>query len=261
MTEHELPAPRVSSEDSLPLILPEWSAPRHIKAFTTTRRGGISEGPYQTMNLGLHVGDEHAAVLENRRRLLQVMSMPCEPLWLNQTHSAKVIDADVQGVCAADGAYTDHSGVVLAVLTADCLPIVIVDRDGIELAVVHAGWRGLAGGIVENAVGRFRSVCGLQAWLGPAIGSRAFEVGDDVKTAFVTKVGSHEQFFKPGISAGKYWCDLYALARAELVAAGCDQVFGGQYCTYSQSEYFHSHRRDGTPSGRMATVAWIVDSK
>lgn len=259
--EHNLPASIGNSEGSTPVILPGWSAPRHIKAFTTTRNGGISEGPYQTMNLGLHVGDERTRVLENRKRLLQAMSLPCEPLWLNQTHSVDVIDADVEGLRSADGAYTNHTDVVLAVLTADCLPIVIVDRKGTELAVVHAGWRGLAGGIVENAVRRFSNNGGLQAWLGPAIGPLAFEVGEDVKTAFSERVRSHERFFKPGIAIGKYWCDLYSLARAELVAAGCEQVVGGDFCTYSQGEEFHSHRRDGIPSGRMATVAWIADSK
>lgn len=245
--------------EPLGLIRPTWAAPTGITAFTTTRQGGISTGPYHSMNLGLHVGDSEPAVLGNRQRLQELAALPEEPRWLRQTHSTNVLSVEnVSDDCETDGAYTAASGVVLAVLTADCLPVVIINGQGSELAVVHAGWRGLAGGILDNAIAHFTDKSELQAWLGPAIGPQAFEVGDDVKAAFVQRRQAHERFFKSGVADGKYWCDLYSIATAELAHLECHRVSGGNHCTYTQADKFHSHRRDGVPSGRMATIAWIT---
>lgn len=247
-----------ATTESLQLIWSTWSAPTDITAFTSTRQGGVSRGPYSSMNLGMHVGDNTAVVLKNRQRLQDLTSMPEQPRWLNQTHSTNVVLAEaVSSADEADGSYTQTPGVVLAVLTADCLPVVITNGHSSELAVVHAGWRGLAGGILDNAIACFKDKRALQAWLGPAIGSRAFEVGEDVRAAFVQRQASHGLYFKPGVSDDKYWCDLYSVARSELAYLGCQAVSGGDYCTFTHADRFHSHRRDGVPSGRMATVAWI----
>ncbi|MFK7994204.1 MAG: peptidoglycan editing factor PgeF [Granulosicoccus sp.] len=243
---------------SLSCVVPDWPVSAKVTVMTTTRHGGVSEAPFDALNLGLHVGDKLDAVLENRRRLLQSFSLPAEPIWLNQTHSTDILDV-VQSRCKnvdADGAFTRLSNTVLAVLTADCLPIVMSDTAGAQLAVVHAGWRGLAGGIVSQAISRFDKGAEICAWLGPAIGPARFEVGDDVRDAFVQRLEINATHFKQADKAGKYWADLYGLARTELTQAGCHSV-GGEYCTHSQSDMFHSHRRDGTASGRMATLAWI----
>jgi YfiH family protein len=157
----------------------------------------------------------------------------------------------------ADGAWTDHPDIVLAVLTADCLPVVISDEQGTQLAVVHAGWRGLAAGLLENALVKFDRQATLHAWLGPAIGPQAFEVGEEVLHAYTSRNRAHAKDFKPGNATGKYWADLYALARRELQQVRSVCVTGGDYCTLTQSHWFHSHRRDGVCSGRMATVAWL----
>lgn len=239
-------------------ILPAWSAPPHVSALTTTRQGGVSTGPYASMNLALHVGDDPVAVNENRRRLRLSLPVHTEPYWLNQTHGNRVVSVETDSeVRDADGAYTTVPGQVLSVLTADCLPVVLTNGIGTEIAVVHAGWRGLASGILSNAAACFSDTRDMHAWMGPAIGADSFEVGDDVKQAFCENMASHAQFFKPHGVPGKYLCDLYGLARAQLHESDCVQVSGGEYCTFAQAGSFHSHRRDGVPSGRMATVAWI----
>ncbi|NND92803.1 MAG: peptidoglycan editing factor PgeF, partial [Granulosicoccus sp.] len=210
--------------------------------------------------------DEHA-VIENRRRLQDSFALPGPPHWLRQTHSADVADlavaVDDAKVCA-DGAWTSEPGKVLAVLTADCLPVVISDTQGTELAVVHAGWRGLAAGILHNALARFSADLQLHAWLGPAIGPQAFEVGAEVRQAFIERNPAHAASFRSRATAGlqqpsevKYWADLYALATTELQQTRTVLVSGGDYCTLTQAESFHSHRRDGARSGRMATIAWM----
>lgn len=252
----------------LTCMTPIWEVSSRITAFTTTRLGGVSKAPYDALNLGLHVGDEESAVRENRRRLQGSFALPEPPHWLNQTHSTNVVAIDAQGVEAgtcADGAWTDSVDTVLAVLTADCLPVVISDARGSELAVIHAGWRGLAAGILDNALARFGSQTELHAWLGPAIGPDAFEVGAEVRQAFMERNPRHEKCFKAGRKSAasvqpgqeKYWADLYALARAELQQSRSVTVTGGDYCTVTHADWFHSHRRDGLRSGRMATVAWI----
>ncbi len=252
----------------LTCVTPVWAVSSRITAFTTTRLGGVSESPYDALNLGLHVGDDEQAVRENRRRLQESFALPEPPHWLKQTHSSDVVEIDTQGVEAdgcADGAWTASADTVLTVLTADCLPVVISDTNGTELAVIHAGWRGLAAGILENALARFGAQSELHAWLGPAIGPDAFEVGAEVRQAFIERNPLHEKCFKAGNWSAassqpggeKYWADLYALARNELQQCRPVAITGGDYCTVSQAEWFHSHRRDGLRSGRMATVAWI----
>ena len=260
-------------------MTPQWQVASGVTAFSTTRLGGVSAAPYESLNLGLHVGDELQAVQENRRRVQESFALPAEPCWLNQTHSADILAIgeggrrELAGVDlpegespGADGAWTDQAGTVLAVLTADCLPVVISDAEGRQLAVVHAGWRGLAAGILENALAKFTPGVELHAWLGPAIGPDAFEVGEEVRQAFVDRKSEHADSFLPGqadstaVSGVKFWADIYALARAELQACRPVSVTGGDYCTVSQPQWFHSHRRDGTRSGRMVTVAWMDDS-
>jgi len=246
----------MSNFASLTCVVPDWQAPVNVTALTSTRTGGISQPPFDALNLGLHVGDEPQAVEENRRRLQQSFALPVEPVWLNQTHSNVVVNVDQSVDTAADGAYTCTPQTVLAVLTADCLPVVICDLEGQQLAVVHAGWRGLAKGIIANAVAHFQPDSQLQAWLGPAIGAGRFEVGEDVLEAFVSRAADNEKCFIKGDTKGKYRADLYKLAASELASVGCSRVIGGNYCTYEQNNLFHSFRRDGT-SGRMATVAWV----
>ncbi len=257
-------------------LTPQWQVSSGVTAFSTTRVGGVSAAPFDSLNLGLHVGDEREAVQENRRRVQQSFALPAEPCWLNQTHSNDIVAVGEGGCreCAdadpstgkapcADGAWTDQTNTVLAVLTADCLPVVISDTAGRQLAVVHAGWRGLAAGILENALAKFSADVQLHAWLGPAIGPDAFEVGEEVRQAFVERRGEHAAAFLPGqpdpaaASGVKFWADIYALARAELQACRSVNVTGGDYCTVSQPHWFHSHRRDGLRSGRLVTVAWM----
>ncbi len=253
----------------LTCMTPVWAVSSRITAFTTTRLGGVSAAPYDALNLGLHVGDDEQAVRENRRRLQESFALPEPPHWLKQTHSTDVVAIDTQGAEAAecgDGSWTASSDTVLAVLTADCLPVVISDSRGCELAVIHAGWRGLAAGILENALARFGSQSELHAWLGPAIGPDAFEVGAEVRQAFIERNPLHARCFKAvnNLAASgqqgnekKYWADLYSLARTELQQCRSVSVTGGDYCTVTQAAWFHSHRRDGLRSGRLATVAWI----
>lgn len=254
--KNSLPLQPSTSDSLIEIIQPDWLTGPNVQAFSTTRNGGVSKGSYGSLNMGLHVGDEQQSVLENRRKLRHALAIPEEPFWMNQTHSTDVLHANSAVTRDGDGAYTSNAGCVLAVLTADCLPIVITN--GEELGVIHAGWRGLAGGIVSNAMARFSQRTDIQAWLGPAIGPLAFEVGEDVLEAFVARQKGYHRFFKPRSAKGKYLCDLYSLARAELNDAGCDNVSGGNYCTFDQRELFHSHRRDGLSSGRMATIAWLT---
>ncbi|WP_430876632.1 peptidoglycan editing factor PgeF [Granulosicoccus sp. 3-233] len=260
-------------------LTPQWQVSSRVTAFATTRLGGVSQAPYDSLNLGLHVGDELPAVEENRRRVVESFALPGEPCWLHQTHSEKVLaigsekepvstsaPSTEQAFCA-DGSWTDQPNVVLAVLTADCLPVVISDAQGSQLAVVHAGWRGLAAGILENALARFSPAVELHAWLGPAIGPDAFEIGEEVRQAFIDRKAAHGESFLPGrtdpaaASGVRFWADIYALARTELQACRSVVVTGGDYCTVSQPQWFHSHRRDGLRSGRLATMAWMDASR
>jgi YfiH family protein len=242
----------------LELIRPDWPAPPAVRAVATTRLAGVSRGVYASLNLGGHVDDDPAAVQTNRERLRRAGALPGEPCWLDQVHGASVVTAQPGGPPArADAGMTATAGVVCAVLTADCLPVLLCDRAGTRVAAVHAGWRGLAAGIVERAVEAFTAngvrATALLAWLGPAIGPGAYEVGEDVRTAFAAPGDAAAFRSNP---AGRWQCDLYALARGRLIALGVDAVSGGGHCTYRESSWFYSHRRDGR-CGRQATLIWL----
>ncbi len=248
-------------------ITPDWKVDPALKVFTSTRLGGFSVAPYHSMNLGLHVDDDASAVQKNRARLLEAIGSPEEPLWLDQVHGIDVQFIDrlqlFDTPLTADGAFTRECKRVLTVLTADCLPVVIANEQGSSVAVVHAGWRGLAAGVLQSALAHFSENDQLHAWLGPAIGADAFEVGGDVVDAFLTRTRENAVAFKPGglgdsSASGKFMADLYTLARIDLNLHRPVVVSGGDYCTYTDSDLFHSYRRDGTDSGRMATLAWIA---
>ena len=227
-----------------------------VRAGCTLRTGGLSVAPYASLNLGSHVGDETAAVAGNRRLVREALQLPTEPLWLQQEHGARVIDADAPGDAGpADAAVTRESQRVLAILVADCMPVLFASRDGSVLGAAHAGWRGLAAGVLEATVRAMRiDPRDVQAWLGPAIGPAHFEVGPEVRAAFV----AHEPLAAAAFGAnsrGRWQCDLEQLARARLGALGLECVSSAGLCTYAQAAQCFSYRRDGR-TGRMAALIW-----
>lgn len=234
----------------------DWPAPRGVVAGCTYRTGGISSGLFESLNLGAHVGDDAALVRENRQRFLRRCDLPREPVWLNQVHGAAVaVDPVALSMPKADAILTRQPNTVCAVLTADCLPVVIAAEDGSEVAAAHAGWRGLCRGVLEATVCEFEQPpSALLAWLGPAISQSAFEVGDEVRAAFVRHDEGAGASFRHN-SRGRWQADLYALARLRLAAAGVERMYGGEYCTYSESGRFFSYRRDGQ-CGRMASFVF-----
>lgn len=238
-------------------IQPDWPAPVKVRAVTTTREGGVSRGPFESLNLGDHVGDTDQAVVRNRELVREALELPSEPLWLKQVHGTNVVDAaSAQIGVMADGAFTDRPGVVLAVLTADCLPVFLCNRVGSKIALLHAGWRGLAAGVIEAGVQRFgRGQTDLIASLGPAIGPKSYEVGDEVHAAFVSQSEEAARAFQAN-GTGRWLADLYELARQRLKALGVAAVHGDAFCTYQESERFFSYRRDGQ-CGRMASLMWL----
>lgn len=239
-------------------ITPDWPALPRVRAVATTRSGGVSAGVYASLNLGDHVGDVSEAVSENRRRLREALCLPQEPRWLKQVHGARV--AQLDGVAVAeecDSAVTRRAGEVCVIMTADCLPVLLCDQGGTVVAAAHAGWRGLAAGVLEAAVAAMRVTPGeILAWLGPAIGPESYEVGDEVHTALVEAQTDAEQTFEPR-RPGKWMCDLYLLASQRLRHAGITQIYGGGFCTFTESRRFFSYRRDGE-CGRMATLIWLT---
>ena len=239
------------------LLKPDWPVPSHVRSVITTRRGGVSQGAFDSFNLADHVGDDEAAVRQNRQRLVARCRLPGEPFWLRQVHGCEVADSGKdQPGCSADAVYSARPGVVCAVLTADCLPLLLTDRHGREVCAVHAGWRGLAAGVIERALSRLQAPAeSLLAWMGPAIGASAFEVGDEVRQAFVAGAGEDASAFVPG-NAGRWWADIYLLARLRLMRAGVGFIGGGDYCTVTDRERFYSYRRDGV-TGRMASLIWL----
>jgi len=233
-------------------ITPDWPAPANVHAFMTTRAGGVSQAPFASFNPASHVDDDPAAVAENRRRLRQWL--PAEPLWLNQVHGREVACAVASSPPIADAGVAFHPGEVRAVLTADCLPVLFCDEAGTVVAAAHAGWRGLRNGVLEATVAAMRVPPErLLAWLGAAIGPAAFEIGPEVREAFVSRNSAAESAFTLTPN-GKYLADLYALARLRLAGAGVTQVWGGDLCTYSDPRFF-SYRREPR-TGRMASVIW-----
>ena len=245
--------------DDTQFIYPQWPAPKHIKAGVTTRIGGVSCENFASFNLSPDVGDCAQFVEENRRQLQHLLKLPSPPAWLKQCHGTDIIDITQPQtqLPQADGALTTQPNFVLAVLTADCLPVFLTDSYGDSVAVVHAGWRGLAAGILEKAVRRFADKQGLMAWLGPAIGPQAFQVRDDVYQAFVSQKPEHASAFRP--ADGNWYADLYQLARQKLARLGVEACFGGDFCTFSDSARFFSYRRDGQSTGRMASLIWKID--
>ncbi len=240
------------------LLRPDWPAPSHVVAITTTRPGGVSKPPWASLNLGGHVGDEPSDVAENRRRLVQALQLPSEPLWLDQVHGDRIVDAaDITTSSEADGAITVEPGLVCVVQTADCLPVLICDRDGQAVAAVHAGWRGLAAGILEAAVAAFANrgipAKSLMAWLGPAIGPAAYEVGEEVREAFFASADRRAFLAN---DRGRWQLNLYELARRRFTDLGLRDIYGGDFCTYSDAEKLFSYRRDGQ-CGRQASLIWL----
>jgi len=243
----------------LQFITPDWPAPANVRTAVTTRIGGASHAPYDGFNLAAHVGDDPAVVQENRARLRTALALPAEPLWLKQVHGTAVVNAAHGGVePEADGAFAAQPGAVCAVLTADCLPVLLCNRAGTKVATLHAGWRGLAGGVIEAGV-KALSVSGddLLAWLGPAIGPERFEVGSEVRTTFMEHDTQAAQAFRVA-REGKYLADIYLLARLRLQRLGVAAVYGGGFCTVTDSARFFSYRRDGA-TGRMAALIWLAD--
>lgn len=237
--------------------MPDWPAPPSVRACSTTRRGGVSGPPYDALNLADHVGDDPSAVAANRRRLREALDLPGQPCWLRQVHGTRVVAVSAaESGTPADGAFTDRRGVVCAVLTADCLPVLLCTAAGDWVAVAHAGWRGLAHDVLEAAVDA-APVAGdrLLAWLGPAIGPQSFEVGDEVRQAFLARDPRAAGAFVPG-AGGRWLADLYQLARQRLASRGVPAVFGGGLCTLRDAERFYSFRRDGR-TGRMASLIWL----
>ena len=237
------------------LITPDWPAPANVRALQTTRKGGVSDSPYASFNLGSHVGDNPLAV--SRNRMLLAPLLPSEPVWLNQVHGITVADAGHAGCLPqADASVSTHPGAVCVVMTADCLPILLCDEQGSVVGAAHAGWRGLCDGVIEATVSAMNVPAPtLMAWLGPAIGSTVFEVGDEVRTAFVAKQPQAAKAFVAA-AEGKWMADICQLARLRLQALGIHRIYGGDLCTYSDDQRFYSYRRDGV-TGRMATFIWI----
>ncbi|HEY3646176.1 MAG TPA: peptidoglycan editing factor PgeF [Gammaproteobacteria bacterium] len=236
------------------LIQPDWPAPANVHALSTTRKGGVSTGAYASLNLGEHVGDFPQAVATNRAEL-QHSLQGAMPRWLSQVHGVRVAQDGGTSHAPADAAVTARHDVACAIMTADCLPVIFCDRQGTRVAAAHAGWRGLSAGVLEATL-EAMGTTDVLAWMGPAIGPQAYEVGDEVRRAFVTHSGEAAKAFTAGRSEGKWWCDLYMLARQRLEAAGVQSIHGGGLCTFTDAERFFSFRRDGQ-CGRMATVIWL----
>lgn len=245
---------------SLGQIKPDWAQPAGVTALATTRQGGISGAPWQAFNLGDHVGDQPAAVAANRTLLRGLLHSGTELQWLQQVHGAGVVCAGHgRATPSADACWTDEPGIACAVLTADCLPVLFCDRASTVVAAAHAGWRGLAAGVLEATINALPVPSeSLMAWLGPAIGPSMFEVGTEVREAFLTGDSSPAAVaaFRPAERTGHYFADIYVLAQLRLRAAGVTAVYGGHWCTVTDVERFFSYRRDGV-TGRMATLIYL----
>lgn len=240
------------------LIVPDWPLPPGVVACSSTRIGGVSLPPYDSLNLGAHCGDDLVHVEENRKRMFAAGQLPSKPVWLEQVHGKDVLKLPGEPYASkrADASYSNTPGTVCAVMTADCLPVLFCNRDGTEVAAAHAGWRGLCAGVLEETVACFADKPeNILAWLGPAIGPDAFEVGPEVRDAFMAVEAIADRAFRP--AGEKYYADIYALARQRLTSVGVTQVFGGEHCTFSQKGDFFSYRRDKN-TGRMASFIWLI---
>lgn len=240
------------------LIVPEWPLPSGVAACSSTRIGGVSLPPYDSLNLGAHCGDDLTHVEENRKRAFMAGNLPSKPVWLEQVHGKDVLKLTGEPYASkrADASYSNSAGTVCAVMTADCLPVLFCNRAGTEVAAAHAGWRGLCAGVLEEAVNCFADKPeNILAWLGPAIGPDAFEVGPEVRDAFMAVQSIADSAFRP--AGEKYYADIYTLAHQRLASVGVTQVFGGDRCTFSQKDDFFSYRRDKN-TGRMASFIWLI---
>ena len=242
----------------LNFIQPNWPAPTNVRALQTTRIRGLSIGPYASLNLGAHVGDELAYVNQNRQLLTNYL--PSTPIWINQVHGVEVVDAaSSSSLQDADASYSTQANVVCVTMTADCLPVLLCDVNGTVVSAVHAGWRGLCDGVIEAAVDKMAvPTTEILAWLGPAIGPKAFEVGDEVRSQFVEKHAEANLAFES--YADKWLCNIYMLAKQRLQSLGISQIYGAtinaEFCTYTDQEHFYSFRREGI-TGRMASLIWL----
>lgn len=244
---------------SLKLLTPDWPAPSNVRTGVTTRQGGVSAAPWTSLNLGTHVGDDPQAVAANRAALRTLL--PAEPSWLEQVHGVDCVNAaSISSPVVADASFSRDRHVVCTVMTADCLPVLLCNTAGTVVAAAHAGWRGLCAGVLERTVVAMENglaVPGeLMAWLGPAIGPSAFEVGPEVRAAFlaISPDADTSAAFEP--KGDKYLCDIYALAKLRLRSVGVSRIYGGEHCTVTNNEWFYSYRRDGV-TGRMASLIWL----
>jgi len=240
------------------LIIPQWPRPPGVAACSSTRVGGVSVAPWNSLNLGAHCGDDLAHVEENRNRVYAAANFPSKPVWLEQVHGKTVLKLTGEPYASkrADASYSNTASAVCAVMTADCLPVLFCNKSGTEVAAAHAGWRGLCEGVLEETVACFQDEPqNIMAWLGPAIGPQAFEVGPEVREAFMEKDAQAESAFRP--VAGKYMADIYQLARQRLANVGVQHVYGGDRCTFTEEHDFFSYRRDRT-TGRMASFIWLI---
>lgn len=246
--------------DEIEIIQPDWPAADNIHAFSSTRNCrqnmGESHGPYACLNLARHVEDNPEQVNRNRMLLEKKLKLPQPPLWLDQVHGTTVVNVDSAENIPADASYSTQSNKVCAVMTADCLPVLICNRKGDKVAAAHAGWRGLADGVIETTVKSLNEQAqNLLVWLGPAIGPQVFEVGEDVRQAFTSDLAESARAFQEN-RPGHYLADIYLLARLRLQRIGIDAVYGGQYCTYTDANRFYSYRRDGK-TGRQVSLIWF----
>lgn len=239
------------------LIVPQWPLPKGVAACSSTRIGGVSLPPYDSLNLGAHCGDNPEHVEENRKRLFAAGNLPSKPVWLEQVHGKNVLRLTGEPYASkrADASYSNTPGTVCAVMTADCLPVLFCNREGTEVAAAHAGWRGLCEGVLEELSPALLTTRNIIAWLGPAIGPTAFEVGPEVRDAFLAKDAQADSAFLP--HGEKFLADIYQLACQRLANTGVEHVYGGDRCTFSESETFFSYRRDKT-TGRMASFIWLI---
>jgi YfiH family protein len=239
-------------------IVPNWPAPKQVKALTTCRNGGVSDGAYSSFNLAQHVNDDATAVTRNRAALVAELELPADPAWLDQVHGVDVVELNQlnrQTISQADASLARTQGRVCAVLTAECLPVLFCKQDGSAVAAVHAGWRGLLAGVIEKTIAALGDKEQILAWLGPAIGPGRFEVGTEVKEAFVTKSSVMQQAFRQ-TDKTHHLADLYALARMTLIQCGVKRIYGGEHCTYNAADKFYSYRREPI-TGRMVSLIWL----
>jgi polyphenol oxidase len=244
---------------NLSFIVPQWPVPGNIVAGVSTRKNGVSQGAYASFNIAEHVLDNPLDVAQNREQFKKLLHLPGEPHWLTQVHGTKVVLLPQEQERVADAALTRAPNTVCVAMTADCLPLLICNKQGTEVAAVHAGWKGLALGVIEATIAKMHSkALDLLVWLGPAISQQHFEVGAEVLNTFVTLSKAHEKAFIAGDKSGVYRADLYLIARQKLAALGIAGVYGGDFCTYAQEDLFYSHRRDKGITGRMASLIYFT---